>query len=114
MITPGKNPKLTISAKESRSFPIGDFTFNKRATIPSKKSKIPEKITKYAAVSKLPLNAKTIPIQPEKRFAQVIALGRCFFIGLEGWKAGRLEGCWENPYTLNLPALNLNLAVHRN
>lgn len=39
IIIPGKTPKLTTSARESNSFPIGLVTFNKRAAKPSKKSK---------------------------------------------------------------------------
>lgn len=69
-----------MSAKESNCLPISDFTLSKRATIPSKKSKIPENNTKYAAVSNSPLKAKTIPIQPENKLAQVIAFGMCFFM----------------------------------
>ena len=38
-IIPGKTPKLTISAKLSSSFPIGEETFNNLAAVPSKKSK---------------------------------------------------------------------------
>lgn len=40
--TPGTKPKLTISAKESNSFPIVDLTCSARAAIPSKKSHIPD------------------------------------------------------------------------
>lgn len=40
IITPGTTPKVTMSANESKSFPIGELTPNKRAAKPSKKSKI--------------------------------------------------------------------------
>ena len=36
-ISEGAIPKLTISARESNSFPIADDTFNSLATKPSKK-----------------------------------------------------------------------------
>lgn len=39
IINPGNKPNVTISAKLSRSFPIGELTFNKRAVKPSKKSR---------------------------------------------------------------------------
>ena len=38
MIADGAAPKVITSAKESNSLPIGELTFSKRATIPSKKS----------------------------------------------------------------------------
>ena len=40
IINPGTTPKVTMSASESRSFPIGELTPNKRAAKPSKKSNI--------------------------------------------------------------------------
>jgi len=39
-IKAGNTPKVTISAKESNSLPIGDDTFKSLAVNPSKKSKI--------------------------------------------------------------------------
>jgi hypothetical protein len=38
IIKPGTTPNVTMSAKLSRSFPMGDDTFNRRAVKPSKKS----------------------------------------------------------------------------
>ena len=37
-IIPGATPKLTISARESSSFPMGEYAFNMRAAKPSVKS----------------------------------------------------------------------------
>jgi len=41
MTTAGNTPKLTMSASESSSLPIGEETFKRRAANPSKKSKSP-------------------------------------------------------------------------
>ncbi len=41
MTTAGNTPKLTMSASESSSFPIGEETFKSRAANPSKKSQRP-------------------------------------------------------------------------
>jgi hypothetical protein len=38
MKSEGKTPKLTTSARESSSLPMGELTFNARATKPSRKS----------------------------------------------------------------------------
>ena len=56
-INPGAMPEVTRSAKESSSLPIGDETFSKRATIPSKKSNSIPKAIKMAAYCRLPLTA---------------------------------------------------------
>ena len=45
----GATPNVTTSAKESNSFPMGEDTFNKRAVIPSKKSKTAPIIMKMNA-----------------------------------------------------------------
>ena len=50
----GSKPKLTMSASESSSLPIGEFTFSQRAAKPSKKSKTAAAQTKYAAGTTLP------------------------------------------------------------
>ena len=39
-----------------------------------------DKNTAVAAVLKSPLKAKTIPMQPQKRLAQVMAFGMCLLI----------------------------------
>jgi len=76
----GATPKLTISASESSSFPISDLTCNRRAVIPSKKSKtIPTRIRIAAAVNS-PYIARKIASVPEITFIQVIRLGICFLI----------------------------------
>src|SRR5690606_30121048 len=87
-MAPGTNPKLTTSANESNSLPIGDLTFSARATRPSKKSKTPERITQYAARSSRLASAKVTPTQPLNRLKQVIRLGRCRFITDGGMHAG--------------------------
>ncbi len=46
MTREGSNPKLTISAKESSSLPIGELTLSIRAAKPSKKSNIAATHTK--------------------------------------------------------------------
>ena len=39
MMAEGAKPKVISSANESSSFPMGEETWSRRATIPSKKSK---------------------------------------------------------------------------
>src|SRR5258708_38217496 len=46
MASAGSNPKLTMSAKESSSLPIGEVSFIHRAVKPSKKSNTPAAHTK--------------------------------------------------------------------
>jgi len=46
MTNDGSNPKLTMSASESSSLPIGDDTLRNRAAKPSKKSNTPAVQTK--------------------------------------------------------------------
>jgi hypothetical protein len=50
----GKTPNDTISANESSSLPIADFTFNNLADIPSPKSKIKASQIRYTAYSGFP------------------------------------------------------------
>ena len=54
MIRAGAKPKVTMSAKLSKSFPIEDETFNKRAKKPSKKSNTIERPIKYEPKIKSP------------------------------------------------------------
>ena len=75
IITPGTTPKVTISAKLSKSFPIGETTLSNRAANPSKKSKIAANPTKYADITKSPSNALTIAKQPHNRLQHVIVFG---------------------------------------
>src|SRR5688572_12644874 len=80
MTTDGSNPKLTISASESNSLPMGEPTFNILAAKPSKKSKAPAIHTKYAAGKARSSNTNTTPRQPHNRLQHVKKLGRCFII----------------------------------
>ena len=80
IMKPGKTPKETMSASESSSFPISDFTFSKRAAKPSKKSKTPARNIIILAHSSLPIITKYKPTQPENRFREVMVFGICFII----------------------------------
>src|SRR5690606_9268565 len=80
MTTVGNNPKLTTSASESSSFPIGELTFSSRATNPSKKSNTPASHTKYAAGMSRPSRTKTTPKQPQIRLQHVKKFGKCRFM----------------------------------
>ena len=64
-----------MSARESSSFPMSEYDFNKRAVIPSKKSNTAASKMKAPAISNLPLNAIVMAMHPEKRLSEVIALG---------------------------------------
>lgn len=76
---PGTTPKVTMSAKESKSFPIGELTPSKRAAKPSKKSSTAAIPTKATAHPKLPSNTCTMAKQPHNKLPQVIKLGMfCF------------------------------------
>ena len=60
---------------ESNCLPSSPVTFNKRAAIPSKKSKkTPEKMQKEASC-KFPWKAKIIAHNPQKRLASVMIFG---------------------------------------
>lgn len=76
-IKAGNTPKVTISAKESKSFPIGELAFNNLAANPSRKSNKQAKKIKYDALTRFPLVASSIPRTPHKRFRQVIVFGMC-------------------------------------
>ena len=81
-IVDGAIPKVISSARESICTPSGDDTPNKRAAIPSKKSKTAPSTIKAIASSNSHLKAMTHAIHPEKRLQQVIALGTCFLIDI--------------------------------
>ena len=81
-IVDGATPNVTISARESSSFPIGELTFNNRADIPSKKSNTAPMIIHVNDISILPLKAYAMAIQPDIRLQQVIVLGMCFLIAI--------------------------------
>ena len=76
----GATPKLTISARESNCLPNSEYDFNSLATMPSIKSKIPAIIISHTENPGLPRNAKKMAKHPHKRFSNVMALGRCFFM----------------------------------
>ena len=76
----GATPKVTSSASESSSLPIGDETCSKRALMPSKKSKTAPMIIHNSAISGFPPKANDVAMQPEMRLQQVIVFGICFLI----------------------------------
>ena len=78
-IEAGASPNETISASESKSAPMADFTFKRRAARPSKKSKIAAQSINNAAVNKNPFKANTAEIAPVNALQQVRKLGICFF-----------------------------------
>ena len=80
MIRAGAKPKVTMSAKLSKSFPIEEETFNKRAKKPSKKSNTIERPIKYEPKIKSPSKILIIDKQPQSKLQQVIAFGMCVFI----------------------------------
>ena len=81
-IIPGTTPNETISASESRSLPMGDFTFNALAASPSKKSATAAPITNHDAIKVKSLEINTSAIHPQSRFRRVIAFGILFRIKL--------------------------------
>ena len=72
----GSTPKLTISASESSSLPMGLDTFNKRALKPSKKSNTHAAHTNQAVGISGLVNEQIMPAQPHNKFPEVRALGR--------------------------------------
>lgn len=64
-----------LSARLSSSFPSNEGTCNKRATIPSKKSKTAPNMIKRNAVLMFPLNAKEMAMHPDNRLQHVSVLG---------------------------------------
>jgi len=75
IMIPGNTPKLTTSASESSSFPIGLDTFNNLALNPSRKSKTQAAHTNQAVGISGLVNEQIIPTQPQIRFPDVSALG---------------------------------------
>ena len=76
----GRRPKLTESARESSSFPIGEYAPKALAAKPSKKSKTAAASISMKETSSLPENAQTIPATPLSRFSEVIVFGIFFMI----------------------------------
>jgi hypothetical protein len=75
IMTPGSTPKLTMSASESSSLPIGLDTFNRRAVKPSKKSKMQAAHTNQADGISGFVKEQMMPAQPHSRLPDVKALG---------------------------------------
>lgn len=76
----GATPKVTSSASESSSLPIGDETCSRRALMPSKKSNTAPMIIHNNAIFGFPPKANDVAMQPETRLQQVIVFGICFLI----------------------------------
>jgi len=68
----GTNPNVTQSASESSCFPSGDDTFNRRATMPSKKSNTAAMKMKRHANSILEV---TKAMHPQSKLPRVMKLG---------------------------------------
>ena len=81
---PGNTPKLTTSAKESNSFPIGLETFNILALAPSRKSKTQAAQTNQAVGISGLVKEQIIPAHPHNRFPDVNAFGMCLVILTKG------------------------------
>ena len=79
-IKAGATPKVTTSAKESSSLPMGDCTFSNRATMPSKKSNTAPRNMNAAARSRFIFMACQVAKAPQVRLDNVIVFGMCFFI----------------------------------
>ena len=75
MTIPGNTPKLTMSARESSSLPMGLDTFNMRAAKPSKKSNTHAVHTNHSVGISGLVNEQMIPAQPLSKFPEVRALG---------------------------------------
>ncbi len=73
----GSTPKVTMSASESSSLPIGWETFSHRALKPSRKSKTQAAQTNQAVGISGLVNEQIIPTQPQIRLPEVSALGMC-------------------------------------
>ncbi len=71
----GATPKVTQSASESNSLPMGDDTFRKRADMPSKKSNVAPTSMHIKAILASPVKTKQVAMQPEMRLLHVSALG---------------------------------------
>ena len=73
----GATPKVTTSARESSSFPMGEDTPKARADIPSKKSNTAPSTIISTAQWYWPWNAAPVAIHPQMRLQQVMELGIC-------------------------------------
>lgn len=76
----GRTPKVTTSASESNSFPIGEVTLRILAANPSKKSKIQAININREAFCRLVWKTSVIPKQPQSKLQQVKKLGMCFLM----------------------------------
>ena len=76
-IKDGRTPKLTRSARESSSPPMGECASRSRAARPSQKSKAAARSISGRAHSRRPSKVKITPMTPERRFMEVIVLGMC-------------------------------------
>ena len=76
----GSTPKLTISARESSSFPISEYAFRSLAANPSQKSNPAAANMSGKAMSIRPCKVKITPRVPEIRFIEVIVFGICLII----------------------------------
>ncbi len=75
IMMPGSTPKLTMSASESSSLPIGLDIFNRRAMKPSKKSKTQAAHTNQADGISGFVKEQMMPTHPHSRLPDVKALG---------------------------------------
>lgn len=71
----GATPKVTQSASESNSLPMGEDTLRKRADMPSKKSNVAPARIHIKAILASPVKTRQVAMQPEMRLQQVSALG---------------------------------------
>jgi hypothetical protein len=83
IIIPGATPKLTMSARLSSSFPIAEYALSNLADKPSRKSNIIAASISHEAVTRFPLAAKIIAINPDARLSDVIKFGKCFMLKLD-------------------------------
>lgn len=74
-IIAGSRPKLTESARESSSFPMGEYALSALAANPSKKSNNAAASISRKESSSLPEKAQSIPAIPLIRLSDVIELG---------------------------------------
>lgn len=73
---PGARPKDIMSAKESKSLPMGDVIPISRAVKPSKKSKTMAMMRQIALISKRPKKASMMAKMPKSPLAEVSKLGK--------------------------------------
>lgn len=69
-----------MSARLSSSFPISEYALSNLADKPSMKSNIIAASINQEAVRRSPFAAKTIAINPDARFSDVIKFGICFIL----------------------------------